>query len=51
MELMREGDGDDLMTSAIRHTMTGGFKDELRPLGEAMTRFIGLARADLGPER
>jgi len=48
MELTREGEGAGLLTSPIRHTMSKGFKDELRPLGEATERLIRLARADLG---
>lgn len=48
MELTREGDGQELMDSAIRRTMRAGFKDELRALPDAMEKFIRIARADLG---
>ncbi len=48
MDLVRDGEGHQLMTGARRQAMRDGLKEQLRPLTEAMERFIRIARSDLG---
>jgi hypothetical protein len=51
MELVREGNQDELLTSTIRQAMNEGFTAELAPVPAAMDEFIRHARTDLGLNR